>query len=133
CFYYEKPYVLEPGKSDKSYVLLRETLRNTNTVGIARIVIRTRQYIAALMPRDAALVVNLLRFPREIKDLSQFDLPKGDLEDLKVSKKEIDFASHLLEAMRTKWNPQDYSDDYRQRLNEYIEGKLEKGKVKRKH
>jgi len=65
--YFDKPYFLVPAKkAEKGYVLLREALKQTGKIGIARVVIRTRQYLAALMPMDDALVLDLMRFPQEL-------------------------------------------------------------------
>lgn len=76
--YFEKPYYLVPGKkAEKGYVLLREVLAKTGKIGIARVVIRTRQYLAALSPRGDALMVDLMRFPQEIVKPDEFTLPKA--------------------------------------------------------
>jgi DNA end-binding protein Ku len=71
--YFEKPYILVPGKkAEKGYVLLRETLKRTGKIGIARVVIRTREYLSAVMPRDNGLLLMLLRYPQELVDASDY-------------------------------------------------------------
>ena len=76
--YFEKPYVLVPGKrAEKGYVLLRETLKKTGRMGIGKVVIRTRQYLCALLPQGNALMLNLMRFPQELVSPEQFDLPSA--------------------------------------------------------
>jgi DNA end-binding protein Ku len=124
--YFEKPYFLEPGKrGEKGYVLLREVLARTERVGIARVVIRTREYLAALMPWGNALVLELLRYPQELRDVNDLDLPAGDLADYKITKKELEMAESLLEAMSAEWEPATYQDEYRAKLREYIESKAQ--------
>lgn len=122
--YFEKPYYLEPGKrGEKGYVLLREVLARTGRVGIARVVIRTREYLAALMPWGDALVLELLRYKQELRDPAELDLPTGSLADYKVSKQELAMAETLLEAMSADWNPAEFEDEYRGKLREFIESK----------
>lgn len=124
--YFEKPYFLAPAKrGEKGYVLLREVLARTGRVGIARVVIRTREYLAALMPWGNALVLELLRYPQELRDANDLDLPDGDLADYKITKKELEMAESLLEAMSTTWDPADYQDEYRAKLHEFIESKAQ--------
>lgn len=126
--YFDKPYYLEPGKKgEKGYVLLRETLKNANKVGIARVVIRTRQYLSALMTQDDALILNLLRFHHEIRSIEDFNIPHGNLSDYKVTKKELEMAEQLVDTMSGEWNPEEYKDEYREALKQYLEEKAEKG------
>ena len=71
--YFEKPYVLVPGKkAEKGYVLFRETLKRTGKIGIARVVIRTREYLSAVMPKGDALMLMLLRYPQELVDTTDY-------------------------------------------------------------
>lgn len=123
--YYEKPYVLTPGKkAQKGYVLLRQTLAETGKVGIARVVVRTREYLAAVMPRDAALVLVLLRYPQELVDLDEYDLPDKKASEYRVTAKELGMARQLIESMTTHWNPNDYRDEFRERLHAVIEERM---------
>ncbi len=115
--YFEKPYYLVPAKkAEKGYVLLREVLNKTDKIGIARVVIRTRQYIGALMPLEDALILNLMRFPQEIVKADEFSLPSGSAKNYRVNDKELEMASQLIESMTVKWNPEDYKDEFRARL-----------------
>ena len=129
--YYEKPYILVPGKkAEKGYVLLRETLARTGKVGIARVVIRTREYLAAVMPQGDALVMILLRYPQEIVDASDFNLPSKPAADYRISPKEFEMAPALIESMSGEWKPGDYRDEFRARLHKVIEKRLkQKGVV----
>jgi DNA end-binding protein Ku len=123
--YFEKPYYLVPGKkAEKGYVLLREALRKTNRVGIARVVIRTRQYLAALMPLEDALVLNLMRFPQEIVEPDEFKLPERDADGQRIRPQELDMASKLIDSMSTDWDPKAYQDDFRERLRTLVEAQV---------
>src|SRR5690606_41273251 len=76
--YFDKPYVLEPAaKAEKGYVLLRDVLARTGKAGIGRVVIRTREYLAAVLPRGDALVMMVLRFAQEPVSPEEYELPKG--------------------------------------------------------
>jgi DNA end-binding protein Ku len=131
--YYEKPYVLVPGKkADKGYVLLRETLRKTGRVGIGRVVIRTREYLCAVFPQDDALVMNLLRYPQELVDPSDFRLPGSKPASARLSKAELEMAEKLIESMSAEWKPDDYRDEYRERLGKVIAKRMKSKGVTRK-
>ena len=126
--YYEKPYVLVPAKkAEKGYVLLRETLRNSKRVGIARVVIRTREYLAAVLPQGDALVLMLLRYPQELVDPADYPLPAGKASDYRLSPKELQMAEQLIDSMSGKWVPDDYKDEFRDRLQAIIRKRI-KGK-----
>ena len=129
--YFDKPYFLVPDKKQRAarkvYALLRETLRRTNKVGIAQVVIRSREYLCAVMVRGEMLLLNLLRFAQELRDPSEYDLPGGNLKELKISTKEIDMATQLVETMTDEWKPEDFHDSYRAALMEWIEKKIEEG------
>lgn len=128
--FFDKPYILVPQKkAEKGYVLLRDILSKSNRVGIAKVVIRTREYLAAMVPREHGLELLLLRFAQEIRTLSEFELPKGDLGDYKISTKEVELAEQLVDAQTVKWAPESYKDEYRDRLMEWIEKKAEAGDV----
>lgn len=125
--YFEKPYILVPAKkAEKGYVLLRETLKRTNRVGIARVVIRTREYLAAVMAQDNALVMNLLRYPADIIDPEDYVLPGKDAKAYRITPKEMEMAKSLIESMAGKWKPSDYRDEFREKLRKVIEKRLAK-------
>jgi DNA end-binding protein Ku len=131
CMYFDKPYYLIPDKkAEKGYVLLRETLKRTKTIGIARVVIRTREYIAALLATGQALILNLLRYHQEIREESEFDLPSKDAKNFNVSPREIEMAEKFVETMTTDWKPEKYKDRYREKLMAWIEKKAKTGKTK---
>lgn len=123
--YFEKPYILVPGKkAEKGYVLLRETLRDTGKVGIARVVIRTREYLSAVMPEGDALVLLLLRYHQELVDPEEYKLPGGALKDYRISPKEQEMARQLIESMAGTWKPDDYHDEFRARLEAVLQKRI---------
>jgi len=122
--YFHKPFYTEPLKGGtKAYVLLRDALRDTGKVGIAKVVIKTRQYLAALKPNGRALVLELMHFVDELTETDSLTLP----EKATVSKGEMDMAKTLIERMTDKWEPEKYKDDYKTALLELIEKKVESG------
>ena len=123
--YFEKPYILVPGKkAEKGYVLLRETLKRTGKIGIARVVIRTREYLSAVVPRDKALLLMLLRYPQELVDAADYNIPQGATSEYRISPKEIEMAEQLVESMSGEWKPGDYRDEFRERLRKVIAKRL---------
>ncbi len=128
--FFDKPYVLAPGnKGEKGYVLLREAIASAGKAGIAKVVIRARQYLAALIPQNNALVLELLRYPQELAEMSEFDLPGKDLREHGVQKKEIELATKLIAGMTAKWNPSKYHDEYRDVLLKLIQRKVDAGQT----
>lgn len=123
--YFEKPYFLMPArKAEKGYVLLRETLRRLKTAGLARVVIRTREYLALVMPRDDALLLMLLRFPQELVPADEYAFPDKKPAAYRISAKELDMAESLVKSMIGKWQPDGYHDDFRERLSKVIEDRV---------
>jgi DNA end-binding protein Ku len=132
--YFEKPYVLVPGKkAEKGYVLLRETLKRTGRIGIAKVVIRTRENLCAVMPKDDALLLIILRYPSEVVNVDDYVLPSGKAEAYRVTDRELQMAEQLIESMAGRWNPKEYKDEFRDRLSKVIDERLRsKGKVPKK-
>ncbi len=122
-FFY-KPYYLEPQKGgDKAYALLRDALKDSKKVGVAKVVIKTREYLAGVKPEDGALVLELMHFADELADTNKLHIPKK----VEVGKREMTMAKSLIDSMSSKWNPEKYKDDYREALMEVIEEKVEAG------
>jgi DNA end-binding protein Ku len=125
--YYETPYRLAPGKrGEKGYALLRETLRETDKVGIAYVVIRSKQHLAALIVQGKALVLEILRWHDELLDPEEFELPERKVV---ANAKELDLAKRLVADMTTDWNPEDYHDTYREDLEAQIQRRVKTGKT----
>jgi DNA end-binding protein Ku len=128
-YYFESPYYLAPGKhGEKGYALLRETLEKTGRIGIANVVIRTRQHLAALYPQGKLLVLNTLRYQTEIRDADDIKAPE-DVKSAKVQPREMQMAERLVDDMVMKWEPEEYHDTYRDDLLKLIEEKAE-GRLK---
>jgi DNA end-binding protein Ku len=126
--YFDRPYYLAPlSRGGKAYALLRETLRRSGKVGVARVVIRTRQYVAALVVRGPALVLNLLRYQHELRDPAELDLPGENLREVGVSDKELELAERLVEGMIAHFDPTQFRDDYREDLLALIQRKADTG------
>src|SRR5215472_2739393 len=122
-FFY-KPYYLEPQKGgDKAYALLRDALRDTKKVGVAKVVIKTRQYLAGVKPENSALVLELMHFADELADPEKLHVPKK----AELGKREMNMAKSLIDSMTSKWQPEKYKDDYREALMDVLEEKVEAG------
>ncbi|HLF99660.1 MAG TPA: Ku protein [Acidimicrobiia bacterium] len=125
--YYQHAYYLIPDKktSEKPYALLREAMQQSGKVAIARFVMRTKEYLAAVRPRDDALVLSTMLFADEVVPVDGVEgLPgSGDLD-----KKELAMAEQLIAQLTTEFDPSRYEDHYRQRVEDLIEAKA-KGEV----
>ena len=108
---------------DKAYALLREALAKSQKVGIAKVVIKTRQYLAAVKPRDALLVLELMHFADELMSPDELRAPAR----VSPSSQEVAIAGELIKNMTTAWKPEEYSDDYRDALLKLIRNKARKG------
>ena len=127
--YFEKPYYLEPQKNGRrAYMLLREVLVKSDKVAIARVVIRTREHLAAVIPQGHVLILNLLRFEHELRDSKGLDIPEAGSKGRAISAGELQMAERLIEAMSGPWNPAKYRDEYREDLENLIEKKIKSGR-----
>jgi DNA end-binding protein Ku len=128
---FERPYYLVPGKNgEKGYVLLRQVLERTNRVAIAQFVLRNKQHLVALMARGDYLILEVLRFAHEIKELEEADfLDDVDLDKVRISDKELKMAESLVEGMTGDWDPTKYRDTYQEDLMKRIEAKVKKGDI----
>jgi DNA end-binding protein Ku len=129
--YYEQPYYLAPGKGgDKVYALLRETLREVGKIGIANVVIRVKQHLAALVCVGDTIVLNTLRYPDEIRPTDELKIPGENSKAAQVSDKELQMARALVEGMSEKWKPQQYHDTYREDVLALIKKKVAANQTK---
>jgi len=127
--YFETPYYLAPGKrGEKAYALLRDAMAKAGKAGIATVVIRTKQYLAALLPQDDALILNTLRYENELKSAKDLDIPDR-LKGHKASAKELDMALTLINDMADEWKPEKYHDTYHEDLMQRIEQKIKAGQT----
>ena len=124
--FFETPYYLVPSKSgEHAYALLREAMRETNRVGIAKFIIRDAQHLAAVEVIDDMLAVTLLRFADELVDTAQFSLPSGK----GLRQAELDMAKALVQNLATDWKPEKYTDEYRDNLMRIIQAKAKGKKI----
>ena len=122
--FFQKPYYLEPQKGgDRVYHLLREALQTSGRTGIAKVVIKTRQHLAAIKPNGELLALELMHFAAEIVDPSDLRVPAAG----RTARREQEMAQNLIDQMTVKWDPARYTDDYRSALLELIERKVEQG------
>jgi DNA end-binding protein Ku len=125
--YYETPYYVEPlKKGSKSYALLREALERSGRVGIAQIVLRTRQRLAALTVRDGALLLDLLRYPHELRQVDSEAIPKRGAG---VTQREIEMAERLIGEMAAPWKPSEFHDTYQEDVLELVRRKVKSGQT----
>jgi DNA end-binding protein Ku len=122
--FFDRPYYLEPEKKgEKAYAMLREALKKAGKVGIAKVVIKTRQHLASVKPNGKVLVLELMHFDEELIETSSLKVPG----DVAIGAKELDMAEELIERMAGKWDAEKYTDDYAHALLELIEKKIEAG------
>jgi DNA end-binding protein Ku len=125
--FFDKPYYLTPGKGgDAAYALLREAIRQSKRIGIAKFVLRDVQHLAAVEAIGDALVLSTLRFADELVDASTLNFPSSKA----IRKKELDLAKTLVGSLAEKWEPAKYTDDYRENLMRIIKARM-KGKTVR--
>lgn len=120
--FFDQPYYLEPAKQGRhAYALLRETLDQTGKVAIARVVIRTKEYLAALKPSDSALVLDLMRWAEELVDRSDLDLPGNE----KLPPSELKMAKMLVDSMTVDaFEPEKFPNRYRQEMLALIDARV---------
>jgi DNA end-binding protein Ku len=122
--FFDKPYYLEPQKQGaKAYALLREALKRMDMVGIAKVVLKTRQHLASVKPEQKALVLELMHFAEELVSPSGLQIPQTP----SIATKEMDMATQLIERLSNTWEPNKYTDDYQHALMELIQKKVESG------
>jgi len=129
--YLDRPYYLSPvGKGDKVYALLRETLLETGRVGISRVVIQTRQHLAALIPSGPALVLNLLRWGESLRTWDDLPLPKAGREAAGVKGRELEMARQLVDEMTMHWDADRFHDTFTEEVMKLVDRKLEAGEAR---
>ena len=119
--YFETPYYLQPGKgADRAYALLREAIRDSGKIGIAKIILRDAQHLAAVEAIDQAIVLTMMRFADELADLDDFKFPVA--KDIRPP--ELKMARQLIDNLSATWEPGKYTDEYRDNLMKVIQGKI---------
>jgi DNA end-binding protein Ku len=126
--YFDRPYYLAPQKNGKkAYALLRETLHRTGKAGIGKVVLRTRQHLAAVVAHEKLLLLVLLRFADELRDESDLDLPAES--KTAFTAKELAMAEKLVEGLTTEFKPEKYEDEYHNEIMKLIRKKVKAGEV----
>jgi DNA end-binding protein Ku len=128
--YLERPYYVAPiNKGKKVYALLRDTLLKTQRVGIARVVIQTKQHLAVLVPSGPGLILNLLRWGADIRSWEDLDLPPEGAKAAGLNDKELSMAKQLVDDMTGKWEPEKFSDSFKDDIMALVEQKVKEGKI----
>ena len=119
--YFDKPYYLEPQKGgERAYALMRDALAESKKVGIAKVVLKSREHLAAVKTVGDMMTLQTMRFAHEIVDAGSLNLPKA----AEISKKEMDLANMLINSMSDKFDPAKYKDDYYDKVLEIIQMKV---------
>jgi DNA end-binding protein Ku len=120
--FFETPYYLSPGKGgERAYALLREAIRESKRIGIAKFILRDTQHLAAVEVIEEAIVLTIMRFADELVDATEFDLPATK----DVRKAELDMAKALVNSLAAEWDPSKYTDQYRENLMRIVNSKVE--------
>jgi len=124
--FFDTPYFLAPEpQGAKAYALLREALRRAKRVAVGQIVIRSRQRLCALVPQGDALVLEVMRYPYELRDSSALELPGDELAALGVTEAESNLAAQLVATIETDWEPSRYRDTYHDDLLALVKRKAD--------
>lgn len=128
--YLERPYYTAPLKrGEKVYALLREALRKSNKVGVAKVVIQTKQHLAVLIPCGRALILNLLRWGGEIRSFEQLNLPPLDAKAAGIKDAEMTMAVQLIEDMTQSWDADNFRNSFADQIHQLVEKKASAGDI----
>jgi len=127
----EKPYYLEPSGqgSDKVYALLRESMREAGVIGIARVVMHTKEHLAALIPSGPALILNTIRWASEIGPMTDLKLPPDGKAAANLKAGDLKMAAQLVNNMTGKWKPADYTENFSAAVHELVKRKIKAGET----
>ncbi|MBN8755449.1 MULTISPECIES: Ku protein [Variovorax] len=128
--YLERPYYVAPiNRGAKVYALLRETLQRSGRVGVARVVIQTKQHLAVLVPAGPGLVLNLLRWGADIRPWTDLPLPSEDAKKAGLSERELKMAKELVDDMSTDWDPDEFKDEFKDEILRLVDKKVKAGQT----
>ena len=126
----ERPYYVAPiNRGAKVYALLRETLQRSGRVGVARVVIQTKQHLAVLVPSGAGLVLNLLRWGADIRSWKDLPLPAEGVKAAGLSDRELKMATELVEDMSSDWDPDAFKDSFKDEIMRLVDRKVAAGQT----
>ncbi|MDZ4815054.1 MAG: Ku protein [Verrucomicrobiota bacterium] len=121
--YFSQPYYIEPEKGgDKAYALLCHALKGEKKMGIAKVVIKTKQYLAAVKPKDDMLILEVMHFADELVEPEDLKIPHHKMGD-----KEMKMACQLVDSMADKWDPEEFKNDYKESVMQMVEKKIASG------
>jgi DNA end-binding protein Ku len=128
--YLERPYYVAPiNRGGKVYALLRETLKRAGRIGVARVVIQTKQHLAALVPVGPGLVLNLLRWGADIRPWKELPLPSESVKQVGLSERELKMAGELVKDMSSDWDPDEFKDSFKDEIMRLVDRKIEAGQT----
>jgi DNA end-binding protein Ku len=128
--YLERPYYVAPiNRGAKVYALLRETLQRSGRVGVARVVIQTKQHLAVLVPVGPGLVLNLLRWGADIRPWKDLPLPSEDAKKAGLTERELKMARQLVEDMSGEWDPMEFKDEFKDEILRLVDRKVKAGQT----
>lgn len=128
--YFDRPYYLEPARGgERGYALFREALRRSGKLAVGSVVVKTRQYLAAVLVHDRVLVLDVVRYASELRDPSKLRLPGTALKALRISDRELKMAERLVDEMTEDWEPEKYHDEYRDELLAFIKKRGRAGQL----
>lgn len=128
--YLERPYYTAPLKrGEKVYALLREALRKSNKVGVATVVIQTKQHLAVLIPCGRALILNLLRWGGEIRSFEALNLPPMGTQAVGIKEAEMAMAVQLIEDMTQAWDADSFRNSFADEIHKLVEQKANAGEI----
>ncbi|OZI34571.1 Ku protein [Bordetella genomosp. 10] len=128
--YLERPYYVAPiNKGQKVYALLRDTLAKAGKIAIAKVVIQTKQHLAALIPSGDGLVLDLMRWGDEVKPMDELDLPKAGAKGMSPSAAELKMARMLVDDMTGEWDPDEFKDEFREAIMGLVEKRAKAGQT----
>jgi DNA end-binding protein Ku len=130
--YFDTPYYFRPDRNgDKAYALLRDAIRESGLVGIAKFTLRQKEHLAGIKPMGDALMLEMMRFAHELVDVSDVDFPTA--QRAKVTPQEMRMARQLIESLAAEWKPEKYTDDHYRHLTAMIQAKLKGKKITPAH
>ena len=127
--FYSKPYYVSPvSKGQKPFALLREVLKRTGRVGVGRVVVSTKQHLAVVAPYGDGLVVNLVRWAEEVREMKGLPLP-GEASSVGVTERELKMAEQLVLDLDGEWKPEEFKDEFREKVEQLVAEKRKTGQV----
>ena len=127
---YDTPYYVAPQHANsRGYTILREALKKSGKVGVARVMIRTKEHVAAIFPRGDLLVLDLLRYAGEVREPREVEAPEQDAKAMKIKDSEVDMAMRLIDGMTGTFEAKEHKDAWREAILALVQKKIKAGKT----